>query len=213
MEPACHIIGAGDICEKDFEQLKNTGKKDLIIAADGGYTALAMHNITPKLFVGDLDSCKLSCEDIPSSVAKRILTPKKDYTDVHISIEEGLSRGYRSFHLYGCTGGRISHTLANLQLMAWLAGKGCSARMYGRNEIFEVIVNTTLTLPERDSGYISIFSLSDSSTGVTLTGLKYPLENYTLTNTFPLGVSNEFIGCKAAVTVKNGTLGIIIDGR
>ena len=46
----------------------------------------------------------------------------------------------------------------------------------------------------------------EKAEGVTLRGLKYELTDAVVTNSFPIGVSNEFIGKEAAVTVRNGTL-------
>ena len=43
------------------------------------------------------------------------------------------------------------------------------------------------------------------------TGLKYELENGTLTAGFPLGVSNHFIGKKATITANNGSLLLLYD--
>jgi len=42
--------------------------------------------------------------------------------------------------------------------------------------------------------------------GVTLTGLKYPLTDHTISGAFPLGVSNEFTGAEASASVKEGSL-------
>jgi len=36
--------------------------------------------------------------------------------------------------------------------------------------------------------------------------LKYPLDNATIKNEHPLGVSNEFTGAQATVSVRDGTL-------
>lgn len=208
MEPICYIIGAGETCEKDFIELNSRHTQDILIAADGGYTALYQHQIRPDLIIGDFDSCKFSSESILDIPIQK-LTPEKNYTDVHTCIVEGLSRGFRNFRLYGCTGGRISHTIANIQLMSCLAKKEMRVCMVGPREIFYTIHNSTLLLPGRPAGYISIFSLTDSSEQVTLLGLKYALSNATLTNTFPLGVSNEFIGTDVTISVKNGTLLIV----
>jgi thiamine pyrophosphokinase len=41
---------------------------------------------------------------------------------------------------------------------------------------------------------------------VTLAGLKYPLSDAVLTCDMPLGVSNEFTGAPASVSVREGTL-------
>jgi thiamine pyrophosphokinase len=51
-----------------------------------------------------------------------------------------------------------------------------------------------------------VFSAGERAEGVTLKGLKYPLEDATLTCDYPLGVSNEFAGGPAEVTVRDGTL-------
>lgn len=53
---------------------------------------------------------------------------------------------------------------------------------------------------------MSVFSWSEKSEGVYLRKLKYELNDAVLTNSFPLGVSNEFIGEESSITVKKGTL-------
>ena len=54
-----------------------------------------------------------------------------------------------------------------------------------------------------------MFSHSDISCGVTVSGLKYGLKNGTLKNTYALGVSNEFIGAKSEISVARGTLTVV----
>jgi len=74
-------------------------------------------------------------------------------------------------------------------------------------------VFTTLSTDEAQGGTISIFSARDKAEGVTLRGLKYLLVNATLACNCPLGVSNEFIGVPAVVSVREGTLIIIRESR
>ena len=56
-----------------------------------------------------------------------------------------------------------------------------------------------------------MFSLREMSFGVTLKGLKYPLNEYNMDNLFPIGVSNEFTGKEVSITVKDGELAVIYD--
>ena len=63
-----------------------------------------------------------------------------------------------------------------------------------------------LRLKKRPGWGLSVFSLSDTSTGVCLRGVKYELENAVLDNRFPLGVSNEFDAPEAEIAVEQGIL-------
>ena len=60
---------------------------------------------------------------------------------------------------------------------------------------------------------ISVFAHSDTVRGVTIEGLKYSLSGAELDNGFSLGVSNEFTGVPARVSVKEGTLLIVWESR
>lgn len=73
------------------------------------------------------------------------------------------------------------------------------------------VYNGSVTLPPELNGYISVFSMSEKAEGVSIQGLKYTLENGTLTNDYPLGVSNEFIGRTARIAVESGTLLVVAE--
>ncbi len=193
----CYVVGAG---EKVGAFTPRNG--DFVVAADGGVDFLRSLGVSPDLFVGDLDSADRQPEDC---LVLRFNTDK-DKTDMALAVEEGLGMGYRRFALFGGTGGRLDHTLANLQLVAELSAKGCQAYLIGDGIIVTAVTDGTLTLPQKDSGTVSVFSHSDRCTGVFLRGLKYTLENETLTNAFALGVSNAFVDQPASVTVGEGTL-------
>lgn len=197
---ACHIIGAGECKKLDFE--KKNG--DLIIAADGGCAYLEKAGIKPDIIIGDFDSLG----SIPEVDEVIKLNPVKDITDMNAAVDEGIKRGYTEFHLYGACGGRIDHTLANIQLAAHLSQKGIRAVIHG-DMIITAVCNGSICFDSGCKGYISVFSHSDKCSGVSIKGLKYTLENAELCNSFPLGVSNEFIGIDSEITVKNGTLIVI----
>ena len=115
----CYIVGAGDFTSRGLAPAEG----DLLIAADGGYDWLRQSGLTPDFLLGDLDSLGV----LPSLPAKTKLLRypvEKDDTDTALALEEGWNRGYRSFALYGCGGGRPDHFLANLQTMARYAKQG-----------------------------------------------------------------------------------------
>lgn len=194
---SCHIVGAGECNELIIK--KESG--DLIIAADGGYAYLEKAGIKPDIAIGDFDSLNFSpvCEKVIK------LNPIKDITDMYAAVNVGIEEGYSCFHLYGATGGRIDHTISNIQLIASLAQNKMKAFIHDGNTVITAICNDSLEFSTENKGYISVFSHSEKCSGVYLKGLKYMLENAELTNTFPLGVSNEFIGEKSEIIIGNGT--------
>ena len=57
---------------------------------------------------------------------------------------------------------------------------------------------------------ISVFALDNTVSGVDEINLKYELSDASLTNAFPLGVSNEFLKDKVAtIRVKEGHLLVV----
>jgi len=201
-ENICYIVGAGDNYGLDFTPTK----EDYVIAADGGLTYLQQADIKADLVIGDFDSLA----EMPKHPNVIKLKCEKDETDTYEAVQEGMKRGYTTFHIYGGTGGRIEHTVANMQVLAYMAQNKVRGYLFDKDKIITAITDDTIKFDSQHEGYISIFSHSDKATGVFLKGLKYELDNATVFNTFPVGVSNEFAGEESSVTVTEGTLIIIL---
>jgi len=197
----CYIVGAGENCGIDFRPTTD----DFVIAADAGLCYLEQAGICTDLVIGDFDTLNA----IPQHHNVITLSTEKDDTDMLAAIHEGIKAGYSDFYLYCGTGGRIDHTLANLQVLSFLAENGKMGFLIDNNSIITAITNRKITFERIASGYVSVFSYSTKSEGVCLQGLKYELDKAVLTNTFPLGVSNEFIGKESSISVDNGTLLIV----
>lgn len=194
----CYIAGAGSWYGRAFSPKPD----DLVIAADGGYLHLKKRGIRVDLLIGDFDSMEK-----PEFDNVQTFRREKDDTDLFLAVKEGYARGYRRFVLYGATGGsRFDHTLGNLQVLAWLAKRGASALLHDCGGTVAALHNSAVAFSAGAKGYLSVISVDEKAGGVTLKGLKYSLENGDLTNDYPLGVSNEFTGEAAEVSVKNGTL-------
>ena len=128
---------------------------------------------------------------------------------MHAAVDTGIGKGYAEFHIYGACGGRLDHTLANIQLLASLAERRMKAFIHDGETVVTAVCNGSICFPKNCEGYISVFSHTEKCTGVYIRGLKYTLENAMLSNSFPLGVSNEFIGCNSEIVIGNGTAIII----
>lgn len=193
----CYIIGAGEMFGAPSPK-----EGDFVIAADGGRSACEALGIKPDLLIGDFDS-----SERPADAENVIVLPReKDDTDMLAAVKEGLSLGYRGFAVYGGTGGRIDHTLANIQTLSFLISKGARGWLVGNGTIITAISDGGVSFGKDYSGYISAFAAGGKARGVYEKGLKYALSDAVLEPDFPLGVSNEFTGEESAVSVGNGTL-------
>ena len=72
-----------------------------------------------------------------------------------------------------------------------------------------MICDETAVFDEKSYGFISLFSL-DTQIVATETGLKYTLDEDVVTNSFPIGVSNEFTGVRGKISLK-GMAAIVYD--
>ena len=211
-EKTCIIVGAGDFTPDEIEIKEG----DLCIAVDGGYLYCKMQGIVPDMIVGDFDSVDdITWESIldvrevsPEKVV--VLNTKKDDTDTLAALRIAMEKGYRCFRIYGAMGGRLEHTIANIQCLTYLKNNGAKGYIMNANVMMTVIKEETLVFNPDMEGYMSLFSLNEKSEGVSISGMKYPLDKVTLTNDYPIGVSNEFIGEKGCVTVEKGTLLVIV---
>lgn len=211
-EQAEHCSRDCDTCHTGCSaKIKN---KDIyVVVADGGLKFLLKNGMLPDFFVGDLDSVELEgdLKDILNDIPKKIVPVEKDDTDMALAVAKAYEKGYRNILLYGgCGGARISHTLANIQMMSFYAKKGCSLQMLGDGVRLEILHNASKTLSAAMKGSISVICLSDIAEGVIIQGLKY---EYTgaLTSDRTLGVSNSFVGKDAIVSVENGTLLLVYE--
>ena len=199
MVKTCCIIGAGPVTALPIPN------DVFVICADGGFGAAARFGVTPDLIVGDFDSLG----NVPQGSNVVVHPGEKDETDSFLALRLGLERGFERFVFFGCLGGRLDHTLANIQHLQYLADHGAEGVLVGEHETLTAIKNGVLRFPPEKSGGVSVFSLSDKSEGVTIKGLHYEAERVTLTNGFPLGVSNRFEGREATISVENGTLLVV----
>lgn len=209
MRKICCIISAGDV--NSLLLKKNKNEYDYFIAADLGFQKAREIDILPQMVVGDFDSLGYLPSEYSSlnTICKQF-PPEKDFTDTELAIKEGLNLGYSDFHIYGALGGdRFSHSIANIQSICQLKSRNVNAILIGLKERIYLVKNESLTLSMAPNTTFSVFSLSEKTTGVAITGAKYTLEDYTMTSDFPIGVSNESIENEVTISAKDGMLLVI----
>ena len=196
-------------CAAEFRGLvQPIGPEDFVIAADGGLKHTKKWNITPNAILGDFDSLGYTPD------GANVFPTEKDDTDAMLAARRGLALGYREFLFYGSLDGpRLDHTVANFQMLQFLADRGAAGCLIGNDCMAAVVKNGQISFPEGSGGTVSVFCMGADARGVTLEGLYYPLQDHTLSAGFPLGVSNHFTGKAAKIRVEDGSLLVLWDRK
>lgn len=204
MSGHCLIVSGGAYCEIP----KEARAADYVIACDRGYRHAERMGIMPDLIVGDFDSAPLPETAVP---VERVPS-RKDDTDTMLAARRAAELGYGEATICCCFGGRLDHTLANLQTAAWLVEHGASVRLTGTDTEAYAFTAGKTRIPRRDGWSLSLFSLSDRCEGVSIRGTEYDGENITIRNSFPVGISNRWSAGEAEISVRQGIL-LIIESR
>ncbi|MBW3087305.1 thiamine diphosphokinase [Bifidobacterium sp. 82T24] len=204
----CFIFGAGEY----YDEVPAIPRGAYVIAADGGVDHTEPLGITPDAVIGDFDSAADDFAETSRYGDVMRLPSEKDDTDMFAAVKLGWAHGARRFHIFGGLGGRLDHTLANMQLLAQISRHAGIGLLHGDGMMATAITDATLSfpawrLPQGVGRMVSVFAHSDAASHVSIRGLKYEVDDAQLRNTRALGVSNEFRdGVDALVTVGDGTL-------
>ncbi len=184
---------------------------DLIICADSAYLKAQKENITPHAVIGDFDHEE---QAEPQGNFQKLLrfSSVKDDTDTMLCIKYALNRGADQIQIVGGIGGRLDHTFANLQALAFIHDHGVTGQISdGDHDIF--LTSSTLTLKKGKYDYASVFAYDPICKDISLKGFKYEGEHLELLSNFPLGVSNEITAEQAEIHVGEGRLLVILSKK
>lgn len=195
------IIGSAP-CESWENLNRYPTKGAYIIAADGGRVWAERAGLTVDWYVGDGDSGGFSA-GLPSEV----LPVEKDVTDLEAAVHHALERNIQHILLWGASGGRADHHLANLQLLEQIAQRGSQGIFLDAvNEVRYLRPGRYQIPNDPPYRYLGIIPLDARLTGVSIRGVKYPLDGATVRRGTTLTVSNEILpGCSAELTLGSGT--------
>lgn len=202
----CVVVGGADIL--DYDRARGALRADdFLICCDSGLKHLEGLGAEPDLIVGDFDSW-----NGPRPAAETIVLPVvKDDTDTAYAVKEALRRGFSDFLLLGVIGGRLDHTLANLQLLYLLDGLGKTALALDDRSEIAVVSRAPACVAPRFS-FFSLLNLTGEARGVCIEGAKYCLTDAVIPCDDPYAVSNEPLpGQTAKITVGSGRLLLIRD--
>jgi thiamine pyrophosphokinase len=208
MRAAIFINGQVD----DYQQLARWLRPDdILIGADGGTAHILALGLTPNVIVGDLDSLDAGIVDAQRKrgVIVEQHPARKDQTDLELAIARAIRDGADEILLLGAMGGRLDQTFANLLVLARSDWPVAITLAEGRQIARVLRGRGTLTLTGQPGATVSAIPLSEQVTGITYSGLEYPLHNATLTLGSTRGVSNVLVASPATIHVESGVLLVV----
>lgn len=207
------IISGGEIDFASLQDYLAEHQNQLIIAVDKGLEALYHLNILPNHIVGDLDSANPSILEFYQNYPQITLhqyVPEKDFTDTDIALNLAISLQSSQITILGALGKRFDHALANIHILTNALNAGISCEILdSNNRIYLKNKDFTLEKSNLYGKYVSFIPLTSSVKHLSLTGFRYPLQDYELTIGKSLGVSNEVVEDVASVAFSDGILVVV----
>lgn len=179
----------------------------MIIAADGGLAHIQALGLHPDMLIGDLDS--VSAEQIrwaeEQNAEVRRFPVKKDETDLELALLAAAETGCRHIVVVAALGGRLDQTLSNIFLLNLPVLADLDVRIDdGQQEV--MLIHSAVDLQGNLGDTVSLLPISPVVSGITTSGLQYPLTDENLIFYRSRGISNEMLSSTARVEIQSGIL-------
>lgn len=200
------IFGGGDPPHRRI--VDDLPSADLVVAADGGYDLAVELGFRVDVLVGDLDS--IIETELPDHLIVERHPTDKDATDLELALELVSREGPERVVVVGASGGRLDHELAVASLL-------CSGRFAGIEEIDWIsergsahVVRGRRIIHGDVGAHVTLVPMHGDAYGVTTKGLKWALDDETLSAGSTRGVSNVLQGPVADIKVQDGCILVVL---
>jgi thiamine pyrophosphokinase len=185
---------------------------DLVIAADGGARhALALGRRIDR-WVGDGDS--IAPADLERLAADGVRIDHapvdKDETDAELALLAAIEADAGRITILGALGGtRLDHELGNVWLLAHPGLAGRAAVLLGARTRIRLAGPGRFDLGGRVGDVVSLLPFGGDATGITSSGLRYPLADEPLLSGPSRGLSNVRDAPDSSLTIGAGRLLVV----
>ncbi len=203
------ITGAGAIAP---DAVVNLPRGAVVIAADGALDHALDAGLEPAGLVGDLDSISVAgLEWARQHATIQRHDPDKEHTDTELALTVAADLHPERLILLGA-GDRLDHTLAAIGALgqARLTSIPLIDAWWGsqRIRVLHGPGQTTLDLPAGTT--LSLLAMHGPCTGVTISGVRWPLEQAELEPLVGVGISNVATDELVTIRVSTGVLTIVV---
>lgn len=194
-----------------LKHLRNELPQAPLICADAGADLCRTAGVVPDYIIGDMDSIKEETAQWlrELNVKKAVYPAEKDYSDTQIALEFIYEAGAEEIIVIGALGGRMDHELANMMLLLTEGRKGRSLVFWDDGNRLRYVGVGEHKLARTDV-YVGMVPISDDGMMLSIEGLYYPLDHYSV----PFGESRLISNCfkdhdEATITIEHGD-GILV---
>ena len=211
------ILAGGNLSLPFLENVIKEHAGATIIAADRGLEACMKLQIEPDYVIGDFDSLDEQVKDAFLADRRNVtkLNPIKDDTDSEAALHLAFEKTKGDIFLLGGTGTRLDHVLGNIQSLYLALEKGVDCEILDEHNRIRLIQGEyRIKKAEPYGKYVSMIPFTTDVNGVTLEGLKYPVQDqhFTVQGSGGFGVSNEITADEARISLKQGIF-IMIESK
>lgn len=182
-----------------------------ILAADGGARVAYYFGLRAQTVIGDMDS--LTADEVRQLEERNVEilrhVPEKDQSDLELALMLAAERGFDWIRIIGGLGGRFDQMLANAYLLALPQLVERDVALIAGKQYICLLRPGTHQVTGDVGDTISLLPISGTVTGITTTGLQYPLRNEALYFGPARGISNVMLADTATIALQNGNLLLI----
>jgi thiamine pyrophosphokinase len=207
------VLSGGDRLGPEVEAAAELIPGAFVVAADSGIEHAQAQGWPIHLAVGDFDSvdpaalARAEADGVPIDRHPAA----KDATDLELALAAAAARHPDQIVVVGGAGGRLDHLLGGLLALTDDAYAAIEvSALVGAARVF--VVRHRLEVAADLGDLLTLLPVGGPATGITTTGLRYPLLGETLHPGSTRGVSNEVVDHLATVTVESGVLLAVLPG-
>jgi thiamine pyrophosphokinase len=187
-------------------------KIDIWIGADKGALSIIEQKVNLDYAIGDFDSVNHEELEIIKEHTKTFeqYEIEKDFTDLELALQQALTLNPVKIYFFGVTGGRLDHTLINIQLLEKVLENKVTGIMLDRYNQLQLYypgkynMNNNIHYPT-----VSFIPVTKEVRGLTLTGFYYPLTNATIHMGSTLSISNKLISNNGTFSFDEGIVLVV----
>lgn len=204
------VTGAAPLHEDAVAEVPHDA---VVLAADGALDHALAAGLTPAGLVGDLDSISpdgLAWAQHHATIAQH--DPDKDHTDTELALQVAADLVPRRLILLSGGGDRLDHSLAAIGALGHpsLTSIPEIDGWWGDQRFHVLHGPGELTLEIEVGATVSLLATHGTAGGVSISGVRWPLDDVDLAPLVGHGVSNEVVGEHVELRLHTGVITLFV---